>query len=178
MLQSNHFRQASRGGVYPALMAKSGKKPAEDGGSGIDPDRAAFGARLKAARNAAPRRDGSDPGYTQQEIADKFDVIKGTVSAWETGRGAPDAFTLRDLVTLYQVSADALLLERGPSAAAMKMALEYDQLQPGQREKADAMWQGFLAGQPPTEPTRPSRQLQRPGVIPTVTRRSQRKRLG
>lgn len=117
-------------------------------GANIDSERVGFGMRLQAARRAAPRRDGNR-GYTQDEVADQFGVNKATVSAWETGRGAPDAFTLKALARLYEVSADALLWENSLSPAAMKIAAEYDHLPPSKQTMWHTLWLGFIAGAAP-----------------------------
>lgn len=85
----------------------------------VTDDRKRFGARLQAAREAAR--------LTQLQVASRFGVGKGTVSAWETGRGVPDAFVLRGLARLYGVSADSLLfdpLERTPQFAAATAAVK------------------------------------------------------
>ena len=64
----------------------------------VDDIRAGIGMRLKAAREAA--------NLTQDAVASRFSVGKGTVSAWETGRGDPGVSRLRELAKLYKVSAD------------------------------------------------------------------------
>jgi len=64
--------------------------------------RKAFGQRLQVARLAKD--------LTQDQVAGRFSIEKNTVSAWETGRGVPDALRLRALAKLYDTSADALLL--------------------------------------------------------------------
>lgn len=43
---------------------------------------------------------------TQQEIADRFGVTRGTVSNWEIGRREPDIHTLEELARFYGVSLD------------------------------------------------------------------------
>lgn len=43
---------------------------------------------------------------TQQEIADRFGVTRGTVSNWELGRREPDIQTLEELARFYGVSLD------------------------------------------------------------------------
>ena len=69
----------------------------------IDPIRRGLGMRLASAREAK--------NFTQDDIAKRFFINKATVSAWETGRGDPGVFRLRELSKLYDVSADALLWE-------------------------------------------------------------------
>lgn len=110
----------------------------------IDPLRKGFGLRLQAARKGAKRRDGGT-GYTQEEVAAMFDVNKATVSAWETGRGAPDAYVLRSLAKLYNVSSDALLWEDSLSPEAMEIAAEFDHLDDTTRRAWRLVWLGFVA---------------------------------
>lgn len=104
-----------------------------------DPVRINFGLRLAAARKVVR------PPLTQQAVADRFGVQKGTVSAWETGNGLPDAITLRQLAKLYNVSADALLWAESLTPEAMKIAAGYDDLGAELKAKFDAMWIGFYA---------------------------------
>lgn len=101
-----------------------------------DKTRQDVGLRLKAAREL---RD-----MTQQFVADLFDVTKGTVSAWETGGGDPGIYRLRRLAKLYGVTADALLWDETPSAAAQKVAVGYDALSEEQRIKFDNMWRNHF----------------------------------
>jgi transcriptional regulator with XRE-family HTH domain len=104
----------------------------------IDPARQGFGLRLKAAREAKK--------LTQHQVAERFSVNKATVSAWETGRGAPDAFVLAALAKLYDVSADALLWEASLSPDAMKIATEYDHLPSQKQADWRLLWLGFISG--------------------------------
>lgn len=72
------------------------------------------GKRLQIARLAA--------GCTQDEVAAWFDINKNTVSAWETGRGAPNVFQLRSMAHKYSVSADVVLFGDSPKPANLKIA--------------------------------------------------------
>ena len=72
----------------------------------IDPERVAIGERLQKARNLA--------GLSQDSVGREFGKGKGTVSAWETGRGAPDIYKLRKLCAMYKVSADEILGLKDP----------------------------------------------------------------
>lgn len=110
----------------------------------IDQLRLGFGQRLQAARKHAKRPDGLT-GYTQEEVASRFGVNKATVSAWETGRGAPDAFVLRALARMYGVSSDALLWEDSLSPEAMEIAAEFDHLGDDQRRAWRLVWLGYVA---------------------------------
>jgi transcriptional regulator with XRE-family HTH domain len=117
--------------VYGAWMTeKQPPKPA------ADPARLGIGQKLKAAREAK--------GLTQTEVADKFGVKKATVSAWETGAGAPDAMRLRSLARLYDVSADALLWDDSLTPEAMKFAAQFDALTDKQRRSFKVMWMAYF----------------------------------
>lgn len=117
--------------VYGAQMTKSAtpKQP-------VDPTRLGIGQRLKAAREGK--------GFTQQEVADKFGVNKATVSAWETGAGAPDAMRLRSLARLYDVSADAILWDDSLTPEAMRFAAQFDALTDKQRRSFKVMWMAYF----------------------------------
>lgn len=121
---SNLFRLAERAGAYPAAMTE------------IDPVRRGLGLRLASARK--------DKKLTQDDVALKFSLNKATVSAWETGRGVPDALTLRALAKLYDTSADALLWEDSLSPDAMKFAAEFDSLNEAQKRTLHAMWMAYI----------------------------------
>lgn len=117
--------------IYGARMTT--RPPAKEP---IDPVRLGIAQRLKAARTAR--------GLTQQEVADKFAVKKATVSAWETGAGAPDALRLRSLARLYDVSADALLWDDSLTPEAMRFAAQFDALSDKQQRSFRAMWLAYF----------------------------------
>lgn len=48
-------------------------------------------------------------GQTQQEIADKLNVTRQTVSSWEVGKSIPDISSLIEISELYNVSLDYML---------------------------------------------------------------------
>jgi transcriptional regulator with XRE-family HTH domain len=102
----------------------------------IDPTRRGFGQRLGAARELK--------GLTQEAVGARFGVGKGTVSAWETGRGDPGVFRLRELAKLYGVSADALLWDNAPTIEAMQLAAEFDSLNEEQRRTLRAVWMAYI----------------------------------
>ena len=104
--------------------------------SDIDPARRGLGMRLASARQ--------NKGFTQQDIATRFSLNKATVSAWETGRGIPDALTLRDLAKLYGVSADSLLWEDSLSPEGMKFAEAFDGLDEQQKRTLNAIWRAYI----------------------------------
>lgn len=60
-----------------------------------------FGERLRQLRQAR--------GMTQQELAQKLNLTKASVSAYETSGKYPSVEVLRELAVLFNVSADYLL---------------------------------------------------------------------
>ncbi len=63
--------------------------------------RAGIGKQLKHLRRAK--------AYTQQELADRLDVSKSAISAYEQDRKVPSLETLIQLATYFNVSVDYLL---------------------------------------------------------------------
>lgn len=98
--------------------------------------RVRVGQRLGAARELQH--------LTQEQVALRFGVNKGTVSAWEKGRGDPGIYRLRELAKLYKVSADALLWEDAPSIEGMQLAAQYDSLNEKQRNTLRALWLAYI----------------------------------
>lgn len=92
--------------------------------------------RLKVAREAS--------GRTQQHVADYFGVKKGTVSAWETGKGMPDAARLRALAKLYKMSSDAILFEDSLTSEAMQIGAQFDNLSDQQQKMFRALWLAYF----------------------------------
>jgi transcriptional regulator with XRE-family HTH domain len=58
-------------------------------------------SRLKYARKAK--------GYTQEELASKVNVTKGTISNYENGHSTPSNEMLKDLADILNTSTDYLL---------------------------------------------------------------------
>ena len=50
-------------------------------------------------------------GYTQLEIAEKFNYSDKNISKWESGNGAPDVFVLKKLADLYGIGVDVFFNE-------------------------------------------------------------------
>ncbi len=48
-------------------------------------------------------------GWSQEDLAEKLDVSRQAISRWENGSALPDAYNLRQLSHLYDVSTDYLL---------------------------------------------------------------------
>jgi len=100
-------------------------------------ERVGVGLRLKAAREIA--------GLSQAEVAARFSLNKATVSAWETGRGDPGIYRLRELARLYKTSTESLLWESAPSNEAMQLAAQFDALSNRKRQTLHALWLAFIA---------------------------------
>lgn len=83
-------------------------------------------------------------GLSQKDVADRFSISKATVSAWETGRGDPGIYRLRELAKLYGVSAESILWDSAPSNEAMQIAAEFDALNPSQQSMLRAVWMAFV----------------------------------
>ena len=70
--------------------------------------------RLMKLRKAA--------GLSQEEVADKLEVTRQTVSKWETGQSSPDLDKVLPLCDLYGVTPDELLHEGGSQEAEQAKA--------------------------------------------------------
>jgi transcriptional regulator with XRE-family HTH domain len=104
--------------------------------SAVDPQRKEFGRRLKTAREAR--------GLTQLAVAEHFDVAKGTVSAWETGGGVPDALRLQRLARLYEVTVESLLGDMPLTIESVQIARQFDRMGPVQQRTARALWSAIV----------------------------------
>jgi transcriptional regulator with XRE-family HTH domain len=105
----------------------------------VDLIRRGLSLKLKSARESKK--------LTQDQVATYFGLNKGTVSAWENGRGVPDAIRLGELAVLYDISADTLLsLEpaREFSKPVHDLATALDSLAPVLRERALILCGGVL----------------------------------
>lgn len=60
-----------------------------------------FGQRLREVR--------TEKKYTQQDIANLFNVSKMTISSWETNKQEPNIDDITRLCQIFNVSADYLL---------------------------------------------------------------------
>lgn len=101
-----------------------------------DPVRIALGRRLKAAR------EGKE--LTQEQVADRFGLKKGTVSAWEKGRGVPDSLRLVELARLYDSTPDALLIGSPLSRQALQLATQFDAYSPAERARLMRVWNALF----------------------------------
>ena len=48
-------------------------------------------------------------GYSQEQLADKLNVVRQTVSKWEKGYSVPDADMLEDIADIFEVQVNELL---------------------------------------------------------------------
>lgn len=60
-------------------------------------------------------------GLSQEEVADKLEVTRQTVSKWETGQSSPDLDKVLPLCSLYNVTPDELLHDGGTEEADAEM---------------------------------------------------------
>lgn len=130
-----HWTLGCPGSYRPPMKIESDNS--EEANRSVDPIRRGFGMRLKAARTHAK--------FTQQEVADLFEVKKATVSAWEQGGGDPGVFKLRRLAKLYNVSADALLWDDSLTNDALQVAAQFDALTETQKRAFRVAWTTFVA---------------------------------
>ena len=63
-------------------------------------------------------------GLSQEEVADKLEVTRQTVSKWETGQSSPDLDKVLPLCNLYNVTPDELLHDGGSEEAEEAKAQE------------------------------------------------------
>jgi transcriptional regulator with XRE-family HTH domain len=107
-------------------------------------DRVEFGLRLKGARAKAE--------LTQAHVAAQFSINKATVSAWESGRGLPDALVFRSLVKLYKTTADAMLLGSATiSFEAKEFAAKYENLSSTKKALLTIIWKSIIEDGVPDE---------------------------
>ena len=52
-------------------------------------------------------------GMTQEQLAEKLDISRQTLSKWENETGVPDVESVVKISTLFHVSLEELLLEKG-----------------------------------------------------------------
>lgn len=76
-------------------------------------------------------------GLSQEEVAEKLNVTRQTISKWETEQSAPDFDKIIPLCELYQISADELL--RGIKVNKSEISKE-----DGKRKKALGIATGIL----------------------------------
>lgn len=79
-----------------------------------------LGEKLLALRKKA--------GLSQEEVAEKLDVSRQTVSKWETGQTVPELIKAKLLSQLYHVSYDYLISENGRDMDITDMAALSDEI--------------------------------------------------
>lgn len=79
-----------------------------------------IGEKLKLRRKKA--------GYTQEQVAEKMNITRQTLSNWEVGKNYPDLDAIISLSQIYKLSLDELLLGKihfkGESAMTKKLTIE------------------------------------------------------
>ena len=67
-------------------------------------------------------------GMTQEQLAEKLNVSRQTVSKWESGATMPDLDSIMKISRLFHVSLDELLLEGKANASGNDAAITLDDL--------------------------------------------------
>lgn len=63
-------------------------------------------------------------GMTQEELAEKLNVSRQTISKWESGLSSPDLENAANLCSLFQISLDDLVKERQVMEKEEKITLQ------------------------------------------------------
>ena len=79
--------------------------------------------RKTVAKNIAELRIAN--GYTQFELGEKINYSDKAVSKWERGESVPDAYVLKKLAGIFEVSVDYLLEEHPDDAKKPKARNKY-----------------------------------------------------
>lgn len=134
-------------------------------------EREQIGQRLRLARKTA--------GHTIESAAKAltergFPISKAGVGHWETGMNMPDVHWLQRLARLYESTVDSLVWDNGLSAAAVRVARQYEDLPDDKRAAWEQHWSGFLAGAgkavAPEDTAADERAIEE-SVVPNPTRR-------
>lgn len=122
------------GGLPCGMVNEKTRKPPP---SHSDADKKVLGKHLADARKNA--------GYTLEAASKELGFAgKQGVGNFESGKNVIDALRLQRLAQLYEVTLDALVGGSPLSPAAMRMAIQYDQMDKTLREDFDAMWTTYL----------------------------------
>jgi transcriptional regulator with XRE-family HTH domain len=57
-------------------------------------------------------------GFSQEELANRLNVSRQTISKWEVGESTPDMENLVAISELFEISLDELVLDKVPEEAA------------------------------------------------------------
>ncbi|MBS4195004.1 helix-turn-helix domain-containing protein [Lederbergia citri] len=80
-----------------------------------------IGEKLKLRRKKA--------GYTQEQVAEKMNITRQTLSNWEVGKYYPDIDSIIELSRIYQLSLDELLLGKIYFKGAFPMAKKLTEIE-------------------------------------------------
>ena len=63
-------------------------------------------------------------GFSQEELANRLNVSRQTISKWEVGESTPDMEKLAAISDLFEVSLDELVLDKAPKAEATEQVVK------------------------------------------------------
>ena len=63
-------------------------------------------------------------GFSQEELANRLNVSRQTISKWEVGESTPDMEKLVAISDLFEVSLDELVLDKAPKAEATEQVVK------------------------------------------------------
>lgn len=63
-------------------------------------------------------------GFSQEELANRLNVSRQTISKWEVGESTPDMEKLVAISDLFEVSLDELVLDKVPKAEATEQVVK------------------------------------------------------
>ena len=94
-------------------------------------------------------------GYSQEQLADKLNVVRQTVSKWEKGYSVPDADMLEELADIFEVSVGDLLgkeilteeetTDIGELVKQLTILNDYFSEKMRRKKKAKKMFKGFCS---------------------------------
>ena len=85
-------------------------------------------------------------GLSQEELANRLNVTRQTVSKWEVGDSTPDMDKLIALGEVFEISMDELMLGRVPAAKLDKLGAKVMTKENQQKAKKGLKVLGILAG--------------------------------
>lgn len=63
-------------------------------------------------------------GFSQEELANRLNVSRQTISKWEVGESTPDMEKLAAISDLFEVSLDELVLDKAPKAETTEQVVK------------------------------------------------------